>query len=370
MIAQQIAGCVPPGTHLKREMEARGWSQSDLAEILGRPIQTINQIIQGKKAITPNTASELEDATGISAETWLNLESRYRLSLEATRDAAVSERASLFSRAPVAEMRRRGWLRDTRDIDKLRQDVLRFLRIESLGDGPRFRFAARKSTPYDAVSPEQEAWCCRAVELAEKMRGVPTFSKARFEKSLDWLRALGKSPQTIGRIPGALRRLGVRFLIVEHLPRTKIDGAAFWLRKNRPVVVLSLRYGRIDYFLFTLFHELIHIRHQDSMSLDNDILNERQGKKTSEIEARANREAAALLVPPDTVAAFIEGGRRIGKGEIVRLAQEIGAHPGVVLGHLQHRGVIGWSACREMLVPVRELIVKAAPTDGWGKRGL
>jgi HTH-type transcriptional regulator / antitoxin HigA len=368
MNAQQIAGCVPPGTHLKREMEARGWSQSDLAEILGRPIQTINQIIQGKKAITPNTARELEDATAISAETWLNLESRYRLSLEARRDAAVSERASLFSRAPVAEMRRRGWLRDTRDIDKLKQDVLRFLRIESLGDEPRFRFAARKSTTYDAVSPEQEAWCCRAVELAEKIRDVPTFSKAQFEKSLSELRALGKSPQTIGRIPAALRRVGVRFLIVEHLPRTKVDGAAFWIGKNRPVVVLSLRYGRIDHFLFTLFHELIHIRHRDSMSLDNDILNESQGKKTSEIEARANREAAALLVPPDTFAKFIGGDRRIGKGEIVRLADEIGTHPGVVLGHLQHRGVIGWSACRELLVPVRELIVKAAPTDGWKKR--
>jgi HTH-type transcriptional regulator/antitoxin HigA len=368
MTAQPIAGCVPPGTHLKREMEARGWSQSDLAEILGRPIQTINQIIQAKKAITPNTARELEDATRISAVTWLNLESRYRLSLEATRDAAVSERANLFSRAPVAEMRRRGWLRDTRDIDKLKEDVLRFLRIESLGDRPRFRFAARKSTTYDAVSPEQEAWCCRAVELAEKMRDVPAFSKTQFEKNLAGLRALGKSPQTIGRIPGALRKLGVRFLIVEHLPRTKIDGAAFWIGK-KPVIVLSLRYGRIDYFLFTLFHELIHIRHQDSMSLDDDILNESEGKKTSEIEARANKEAAAILVPPDTVAEFIDGGRRIGKGELVRLADEIGTHPGVLLGHLQHRGVIGWSACRELLVPVREMIVKAALTDGWGKKG-
>jgi HTH-type transcriptional regulator/antitoxin HigA len=368
MIAQQIAGCVPPGTHLKREMEARGWSQSDLAEILGRPIQTINQIIQGKKAITPNTARELEDATAISAETWLNLESRYRLSLEATRDAAVSERANLFSRAPVAEMRRRGWLRDTRDIDKLKQDVLRFLRIESLEDGPRLRFAARKSTTYATVLPEQEAWCCRAVELAEKMRGVPTFSKVQFEKNLDSLCALGRSPQTIGRIPGALRRLGVRFLVVEHLPRTKIDGAAFWIGKSRPVVVLSLRYGRIDHFLFTLFHELIHIRHQDSSSLDNDILNETAGKNSSDMEARANKEAAALLVPPDRVAGFINCGRRISKGEIVRFAAEIGIHPGVVLGHLQHRGIIGWSACRELLVPVRELVVKAALTDGWGKK--
>jgi len=350
-------------------MEARGWSQSDLAEILGRPLQTINQIIQGKKGITPATARELEDAMSISAETWLNLESRYRLSLAATRDAMVVQRAGLFSRAPVADMRRRGWLRDTRDPVKLEQDVLRFLRIESLGDAPRLRFAARKSTNYDAVLPEQEAWCCRALEVAEGMRDVPKFSKTQFEKSLAELRALGRTSQTVSRIPDALRKLGIRFLIVEHLPRTKIDGAAFWLNKSRPVVVLSLRYGRIDHFLFTLFHELSHIRHEDSISLDNDILNETKPKRASEIEERANRESAELLVPPGRLAALIDRSEgRIGKSEIVKFATEIGIHPGVVLGHLQHRGAIGWSACRELLAPVRDSIVKACVTDGWGRK--
>ena len=104
MTEQRIAGVVPPGTHLRREIEFRGWSQSDLAEILGRPIQTINQILQGKKSITATTARELEEATAIPAEAWLNFESHYQLSMAAKRNDEVAQRAELFSRVPVADL--------------------------------------------------------------------------------------------------------------------------------------------------------------------------------------------------------------------------------------------------------------------------
>jgi HTH-type transcriptional regulator/antitoxin HigA len=362
-----IANIVPPGIHLKREMEARGWSQSDLAEILGRPLQAVNQILKGKKAITSSTARELEDATDIAAETWLNLEALYRLSMERKSDDLVTERAQLFSRAPVADLRRRGWVRDTRDIGSLRQDVLRLLKIESLTDPPRLSFAARKSTDYGDVLPEQEAWCCRAYQLAERMKGISKFVHKRFAGNLDALRRLGASIDTIGQLPGALAALGIRFLVVEHLPRTKIDGATLWLNKKSPVVVLSLRYGRIDHFLFTLFHELSHVRHQDARSIDSEIMS--ADNSTDEMERRANEEAAAVLVPPAELSRFLKDRQAgIGKTDIARFSRRIEMHPGVVLGQLQFRGLVGWSACREFLVPIRESIAATAVTDGWGQR--
>lgn len=70
-----------PGSILSRELEARGWTQKDLAEIMSRPAQTINEIIRGTKQITPETAIELSQALGTSAEFWTNLEAKYRLHL-------------------------------------------------------------------------------------------------------------------------------------------------------------------------------------------------------------------------------------------------------------------------------------------------
>jgi HTH-type transcriptional regulator/antitoxin HigA len=49
----------PPGEFIRAELEARGWAQADLARIVNRPVQAINEMIQGKKAITPETAVAL-----------------------------------------------------------------------------------------------------------------------------------------------------------------------------------------------------------------------------------------------------------------------------------------------------------------------
>lgn len=66
-----------PGEILKEELKAREWTQRDLAEILGRPFVLVNEIIAGKRGITPETAKELAAALGTSPEFWLNLESAY-----------------------------------------------------------------------------------------------------------------------------------------------------------------------------------------------------------------------------------------------------------------------------------------------------
>ena len=72
---------VVPGHILRREIEARGWTQKDLAAKLGRPYQAISEIIHGRKQITAATALALSHALGTSAEFWMNLETNYRLDL-------------------------------------------------------------------------------------------------------------------------------------------------------------------------------------------------------------------------------------------------------------------------------------------------
>ena len=74
-----LAATFPPGEFLQEELESRGWSQTELAEIMGRPVRLINEIIAGKRAITPETAVQLGDSLGTGAEVWLNLESQYQL---------------------------------------------------------------------------------------------------------------------------------------------------------------------------------------------------------------------------------------------------------------------------------------------------
>jgi HTH-type transcriptional regulator/antitoxin HigA len=71
---------IPPGEYLAEEIHARGLTQKELARRMTRPLNAINEIIKGKKAITAETALQLEDVMPeIPARFWLNLETDYQL---------------------------------------------------------------------------------------------------------------------------------------------------------------------------------------------------------------------------------------------------------------------------------------------------
>jgi HTH-type transcriptional regulator / antitoxin HigA len=69
-----------PGEYLAEEIEARGITQKELAQRMRRPLNAINEIVNGKKAITAVTALQLEEVMPeIPARFWLNLETDYQL---------------------------------------------------------------------------------------------------------------------------------------------------------------------------------------------------------------------------------------------------------------------------------------------------
>ena len=71
----------PPSETLLETLEALGLTQAALAERTGRPLKTINKIVKGKAAITPETALQLERVLGVPAHFWDNREAQYRESL-------------------------------------------------------------------------------------------------------------------------------------------------------------------------------------------------------------------------------------------------------------------------------------------------
>jgi len=86
---------IPPGEHLVKILEAKGWSRAELARRMGRPVQVINEIARGVKAITPENALALERVLGISGSFWVRLEADYqynkaRLAAKARRRARSS----------------------------------------------------------------------------------------------------------------------------------------------------------------------------------------------------------------------------------------------------------------------------------------
>jgi HTH-type transcriptional regulator / antitoxin HigA len=360
-----------PGEFIREELDARGWTQGDLAEILGRPLRLVNELIAGKKQITPETAKGLADAfDGTDPIYWMNLDSAYRLAKAKPADEAVSRRARLYSRFPVREMIKRGWIEASESLDVLEFRVRSFFRINSLDETPIFSHAA-KAAQYDERTSLQWAWLWRAKQLAQSIGAAP-YSERKLRDAVTRLRALLAAPEEIRHVPRILADAGVRLVLVEFLPGAKIDGATFWSDRSSPVIAMSLRFDRINNFWFVLRHEIEHVLNSDGQQapiIDVE-LSERLVSGTADIlqeEKLANETAAEFIAPAKELDDFIARVRPLySEQRIMLFARRIGVHPGLVVGQLQHRKEIPYSNLHKHLVKIRHIITSAGLTDGWG----
>jgi HTH-type transcriptional regulator/antitoxin HigA len=355
----RAAQVFPPGDFLNEELEERGWSQSDFADIIDRPEALVSRIINGKTAITPETAQSLSEALGTSAEFWLRLEAMYQLSKVPTRKDTIARRARLYAEAPVRELVNRRWIEGAADIALLESRIREFMALAD--DLP---YAARKSTPYAEVRPAQRAWLCRARQLAPAVPIGKKYDQSLINELLASLRALMMNPEDTRLVPRLLGDFGIRIIIIQPLSGGRIDGATFWLDANSPVIALALRYDRIDHFWYTLLHELAHVYNGDGLVLDEDLFGKVESKPES--EQRADDMAAEAVVSQRELDDFISRTRPLySTSRIEGFAKRVKVHPGIIVGQLHHRDEIGYRILRQLLVPVRQVVIQVALTDGW-----
>jgi HTH-type transcriptional regulator / antitoxin HigA len=185
------------------------------------------------------------------------------------------------------------------------------------------------------------------------------------------LRKYAAKPESAAKIPIVLAELGVRLVVVEDLPRTRIDGAAFFLDgdQEKPVIALSMRLDRMESFWHTLGHELRHIINRDPLSLDSALVGENRERLVSEMERKADLEAASWLVPESEIKSFaLRAKPWFAKELIIPFAGRMGVHPCIVVGRLQHAEIIGWDRHADLRPKIREHVLSTATCDGYGKR--
>jgi HTH-type transcriptional regulator/antitoxin HigA len=358
----------PPGEFLRDELDARGWNQTEFAEIIGREPRVVNEIVLGKRAITPETATELAAALGTSAQFWMNLESAYQLSKADPRPVKrIAQEAALRGRFPVHAMIKRGWIRATKKYEELEQSVLAHFQLSTLDDPFRFPHAARRN--YDeSLSSLQWAWLFRVNQLATALQ-VPRYSEERLRAAIPQLERLMTEPEEVRHVPRILAECGARFVIVEPIPGSKIDGVCFWIGEEQPVIGLSLKGDHIDKFWFNLWHEIEHVLRGDGKG-DIVIDDFDAPPLESECEQAANAAAADHCVPSKQMRDFIvRHNPMYSEKNMLGFSKIMKRHPGIVAGQIQKR-TERWELFKKHQVRVRQIIIQTALTDGYGRSGI
>jgi HTH-type transcriptional regulator/antitoxin HigA len=347
----------PAGEYLRDELEERGWTVSEFAEIIGRPIQAVSEILNGKKEITTETACAFADALGTTPDLWLNLQTNHRL-FEARRrtddvPSPVAQRARLRRLIPLAKARSRGWVPDTDDLDELDEAVCTFLELDSLEEAPVFALAARRANSNEPISPEQVAWLAH-IRAVARDHHAGSFNRDALEVLASEVpRQTAAGPSDLAKVVPLFDECGVVLVFSEGLPGGKLDGAATFLDDGRPVVGLTTRGDRFDSLLFTLLHEVAHLTLEhitpDGRSIVDDDVN---GEQTDPNEVAANEQASEWLFP---------GGfssRPTSVPAILQVAAVYGLHPSLVIGQVQ-RQTENWSRFRTKIPKVRPDLVDA-----------
>jgi HTH-type transcriptional regulator/antitoxin HigA len=345
---------IRPGQIIQRELDARGWTQNDLAAVMGRPSQAISEIITAKKQITAETAIELGEAFGVDAAFWSTLQSNYSLHQARQQKAKpdVARRSQLYSATPLAELIKRGWVSVTRKspLEEQEAAVCGLLCISKIGAEPKLAVSFRSSEHRGPEWSSKVAWAKRVEQLAKpQVKKLPAYSAAALKKKIPALLKLASSAEGVAEVPAFLAKLGIGFLVLPHLPKTYLDGAILPV-DGHPVVALSLRYDRIDNFWFTLLHEIAHCLEGHYVFIEQN----------GEDEDEADRQAADWLVPAADFDKFVKQcGSDFTLSGIEAFANRINRHPGIVVGQLQRRVKdFGYANGRHTLTKIRPLLVR------------
>ena len=335
---------VSPGDVLEEWLETHGLSHAEFARRCGRSAKLIGEIVAGTAPVLPDTALRFEKVLGMDATIWLGIETDYRLRRAREAEAAAAAEGAEWAKAfPIRELAKRGCARRPESKADRVSALLTFFGVGST-EAWRARYgrlsvAYRHSPSFQSDDAALATWL-RLGELEAESQQCADYDKGAFRRAAKEIRALTRAP--IGEAVESARRLcngaGVALAPIEPFPKMAVSGAARWLSPRKAAIQLSARHKTDDHFWFGFFHEAAHILLHSKKHTFVD--GARRGAEG--IEAEANAWASDTLVPRRDWKRFVALSPR-SKQEISAFADRQGIAPGIVVGMLQHEGVVPWT---------------------------
>jgi HTH-type transcriptional regulator/antitoxin HigA len=318
---------------IKFRMEQIGLVQKDMVPYIGTKSK-VSEVLNGKRPLTLSMMRSLNKNLGISAEVLLK---------EPGADFPNQIQEMEWSRFPLLEMAKRNWIPQSDDIREKAEELIRDF-IEQAGGldtVPKPCLRQGKKGRYNAKMDlfALTAWCIRVQSVARKnplkTKYVKNSIKLGTMQEVARLSYFDNGPLLAKEY---LEKHGIHLIVVPHLPKTYLDGAAILLPDGTPVIGLTLRYDRIDYFWFCLLHELAHVsKHlstSDRLIIDDLDLRGKKVEKEDIIEKEADEMTRNGLIPKRIWDRNPISGKA-STAEIYALAEKLKIHPAIIAGRIR-----------------------------------
>ena len=324
-----------PVAAIEFRMEQAGLRPRDLIPFIGSRAK-VSEVLSGRRAITMPMARAFHEHLGIPADVLLR-----------QLDAAPDEPSADIDcrRFPLRAMVNLGWLPRVPNLAAQAEEFIGDL-IERAGGREvaaaalyRRNYQLRANAKMDPFA--LKAWCWQVLATANRNRPSADYTPGGV--TLDFLHQIAQlswsenGPKLAKEL---LAKNGIPLVIMQHLPKTYLDGAALRLGDGRPVIALTLRYDRIDNFWFCLLHELAHVgRHIDnndgSAFVDDLTLRPVKAGREDARETQADEWAEEALIPRVVWEASAARDDPTPM-TVMNLAQALQVHPAIVAGRIRY----------------------------------
>jgi len=329
-----------PGTLIKDELEVRDEiTQKDLATLLGIKPSFLNEIIKGKRPVTANMAVLLEKALGISADYWMKFQSQYEIDIAKIKEKNINkikliEIWNIITQyVPVKYFDKNGYL--TNDLSSNISVIQSIYSVKSIDElvnkisERKFSFF-KKSEKLQIDEKNMIAWTSLVEYEAEK-KEANTFNFENLPQlNIELQEIFFINKDVLKLVDKKLAQYGIKFLLVDKLEKTPIDGYSFW-SINNPVIALTLRHNRIDNFAFTVLHELGHIALHIRKNKDSKFIDLAETEE-NELEKEANNYAQESLIPPSSWNDLLKNYIPLSDENIYKFSNKYRINPAIILG--------------------------------------
>lgn len=313
---------------IKFRMEEQGLQQTDLVPIIGSKSK-VSEVLSGKRPLSLTMIRALHKYLEISPKILLQ---------DSDREKNVFDFENINLRNfPLKELTSRGWIKATAEqiSSDSRGVILGFLKPLKNFVPANAMWRRSEGTGDEKAKLSLYSWAAYVIRKSEKIRPISQFDPALINK--EFLRDVAKLSYFDNGPSLAIELLskhGIILIFEKHLPKTKLDGGVFFNKSGYPVIGMTLRHDRIDYFWFTLLHELAHIfKHLKS---DTEIfVDDLESEEFSDPKEReADKIARDSFIPKNI---WRRSDALILRDEVSvkQLAEECRIHPAIVAGRIR-----------------------------------
>lgn len=338
-IYSQLEEADHPGEYLLEALEAQEITQSEFARRAGISEKHVSQLVSGKVGMSAAMALAAERILGGSARLWLNLDTAHRLWVaKQERQAQEVYHTEWAKQFPLKDLRERRYVTQPRVNGETVSELLSFFGVsgipqwESLHDNLGVQF--RESPTYTASKKSQAAYL-RICEIRAEVWDLPPYNREKMEAAVQTVRQnLHRDPQDLlQQAMEALKKAGVALIVEPATEKSRLSGAAFWPRRNKAILALTMRFKTADHLWFSFFHEAGHIL----LHRDRQILETPEG--TGVLEDEADSFAREILIPADAYRRLVKE-MPLTEARLLSAAESYWLPVDSLVGMLQHDKVI------------------------------